>query len=222
MYVGLSNTVLNDIRNQIHTKRRTEFDSRPRPTVNIPVPDMDELDRLFWGPFLDLRTQMPQHWKPFTNAANLYAEVESEHKSGKHLVSLQILLPGGYQVPPHNDGIISACKREVGPNHPWMAPITEHKLWELEVYARWNKVDKTITEFLDKCKSLNEAVKLWPDLMHYIPQDLKNRMALKPEKREKRTDAEDALAKLDTNSVTAAAVIARLYESDAERGRSNG
>jgi hypothetical protein len=84
--------------------------------------------------------------------------------------------------------------------------------WENEMIVRsinerWSKVTKDVTEFLDKCKSLNEAVKLFPTVRMYIhPQDLErlDRKVERPSQRRKLVE------EIDADGLTAAAIAAKL------------
>jgi hypothetical protein len=81
-----------------------------------------------------------------------------------------------------------------------------------EIEARWDKVEVQVRDFLDNCKSLNEALKLWPDLSVYIPKHYIERVEKKANRSttETKSSAEEVLAKINTQEIQAAAVIARL------------
>lgn len=86
---------------------------------------------------------------------------------------------------------------------------------QYECSDRWEAVIRQVTGFLDKCKSLNEAVKLWPDLRRYVPADLQRRLDLKPER--EKTDASsaaEALKAIDMDAVNTSTVLARMAGGD--------
>jgi len=77
----------------------------------------------------------------------------------------------------------------------------------LDIDARWAKVETDIDEFLDKCKSLNEAVKLFPGVRMYIHIEDTERLDRKLERPAQRAKiVED----VDTEGLTAAAIAAKL------------
>lgn len=78
---------------------------------------------------------------------------------------------------------------------------------ELAINQRWDKVKKDITEFLNKCKSLNEAVKLFPGVRMYIHADDLERLDRKAERPTQRAKIVETY---DTEGLTAAAIAAKL------------
>jgi hypothetical protein len=72
---------------------------------------------------------------------------------------------------------------------------------------RWNKVVDDIVGFLSKCKSLNEAIKLFPNIVMYIGADDMERVQRKVERVSER---KQIVKEIDTQSLTAAAIAAKL------------
>ena len=74
------------------------------------------------------------------------------------------------------------------------------------IKARWSKIREDITSFLRKCKSLNEATKLFPAVKMYLdPNDVK-----RVETKVSRAPREELVKDIDTGAMTAAAIAARL------------
>jgi hypothetical protein len=73
--------------------------------------------------------------------------------------------------------------------------------------ARWEKIKTDIDEFLDKCKSLNEAVKLFPGVRMYIHSEDIERLE---RKLERPTQRAKIVEDVDTEGLTAAAIAAKL------------
>jgi sugar-specific transcriptional regulator TrmB len=96
-------------------------------------------------------------------------------------------------------------------------PLAEDFLkWSKEmsaIEARWLKVRKQIVNFLKSCKSLNEALKLWPDVRIYIPDEFIKRVERKVEREVSISKAASALANVDTDAAISAAMTARLMGS---------
>jgi hypothetical protein len=80
-------------------------------------------------------------------------------------------------------------------------------LIEMAINARWEKIKTDIDEFLQKCKSLNEAVKLFPGVRMYIHRDDIERLE---RKLERPTQRAKIVEDVDTEGLTAAAIAAKL------------
>jgi hypothetical protein len=80
-------------------------------------------------------------------------------------------------------------------------------LIEMAINARWEKIKIDIDEFLQKCKSLNEAVKLFPGVRMYIHRDDIERLE---RKLERPTQRAKIVEDVDTEGLTAAAIAAKL------------
>lgn len=80
---------------------------------------------------------------------------------------------------------------------------------EAEIMTRWEKIGTDVTDFLEKCKSLNEAIKLLPGVRMYVDRDDIARM----EKKVQRAPRTELAADIDGDGITAAAVAARLVSS---------
>jgi hypothetical protein len=81
---------------------------------------------------------------------------------------------------------------------------------EFALNARWEKVSDDISEFLKKCKSLNEAVKLFPGVRMYIDRDDIERLDRKVERA---TQRKLIVESYDTEGLTAAAIAAKLAQA---------
>jgi hypothetical protein len=83
----------------------------------------------------------------------------------------------------------------------------DNELIVRSINDRWAKVSEDVTQFLGKCKSLNEAVKLFPTVRMYIHRDDLERLDRKVERASERK----AIVKdVDTDGLTAAAIAAKL------------
>jgi hypothetical protein len=80
-------------------------------------------------------------------------------------------------------------------------------LVEVAINARWEKIKVDIDEFLQKCKSLNEAVKLFPGVRMYIHAHDIQRLERKLERPTQRAKIVEGV---DTEGLTAAAIAAKL------------
>jgi len=81
---------------------------------------------------------------------------------------------------------------------------------EFALIARWKKVSDDISNFLKKCKSLNEAVKLFPGVRMYIDRVDVERLDRKIERQSQRKQIVESV---DTEGLTAAAIAAKLAQA---------
>lgn len=100
---------------------------------------------------------------------------------------------------------------ECDSSNPSLATLVQYATSRKEIELRWHTVMGKVTQFLESCKSANEAVKLWPEVTTYFDKDDIERL----EKKTARSGSADSkaaevLAGIDTNEVMSAAVIARL------------
>lgn len=86
----------------------------------------------------------------------------------------------------------------------------DEAVMEFAINARWKKVSNDITEFLKKCKSLNEAVKLFPNVTMYLHHEDIERLNRKVERQSQRKAIVESY---DTEGLTAAAIAAKLAEA---------
>jgi hypothetical protein len=96
-------------------------------------------------------------------------------------------------------------------NIPSFNTWVEYETRRLECTTRWAGIIKQVTEFVKAAKSINEAVKLWPDLRRYLDDETRERLDKKIER--SATAASEAaalLSKLDTETINTSTVIARM------------
>jgi hypothetical protein len=80
-----------------------------------------------------------------------------------------------------------------------------------ECVDRWNSVTNQVVKFVETCKSVNEALKLWPDVRRYLSADTIARVDRKLDKATSKTsNALDALSQIDMGLVTSSTVLARM------------
>ena len=76
-----------------------------------------------------------------------------------------------------------------------------------EIDKRWQKVAADVDSFLRKCKSLNEGVKLFPNIRAYIGAKDLERLDVKPPPKQERQNIVEGL---DTEALTASAMAFKL------------
>jgi hypothetical protein len=92
-----------------------------------------------------------------------------------------------------------------------MDKLIKYKADHEAIVERYRKVRQDVATFLNKCKSLNEALKLWPAIAAYVDKDYVEKVnEVKPKGERRISEAMDVLAKIDVDAVQATAVAARL------------
>lgn len=83
-----------------------------------------------------------------------------------------------------------------------------------EVATRWEETGKKVKEFLQTCRSLNQAVKVWPELVNFLPEDRRKRLEEdnKPKAKKERTTPapEEILGQINRDEIAADLVALRF------------
>jgi hypothetical protein len=205
-YVSISVALLGRVNDKIHTMRQVEIKSlgeEPKVSLSSANPFVH---RTLWGEHLHLMNLLPDTW---------INEVEK--------FSIRIKTPESKDRPFLSTVHISNGKAIANPAHAYYGSVydVDHTAPELMLmleYAtkvrdtdkRWDDVKDKVIGYLKNCKSLNEAVKTWPDVKYYIHKDDMDRLGFKREASGKSTSAADALADMNVDELVGAAVIARM------------
>lgn len=203
-YVAISGQFLDDVKKNIDNMAQAEHRSLESQDYRMSGAS-DFIQNAIWGEHLQLRDQLPKEWKGSTGQIGVDFKKDIAGAS-KHCFTIDLNPPA---VTPPN--YRSYDDHYVDPEHPDFKPFVEVYTKHKEVDQRWNEVRKQVIEYLKKCKSLNEAFKLWPQVMMYIP---KNYAAKLDEKKTRTASGDNGAAtfleKMNTDQLTAAAVIARM------------
>lgn len=207
-YVAISNNLTHEVRDNINRMENKEsktlggFDNTIR--GDLPV-----FDQPFWKQHLHLKTLIPQDWCEKLTSATLLVDFSAgdDKPSETHHLSCNFDPP--VLLPPNGKTYNISFKMSA--EIPEIAPLIERYKRVNEVEERWKKVHDQVGGFLRKCKSLNEALKLWPQIEMYIPKDYIDRANKKSERTKAgESNAAEMLKEMDTDQLTSAAVIARM------------
>jgi hypothetical protein len=200
-YVAISNNFMYAVRENIRSMRRKEYNSVPEVDKKLRG-DHGTVVAAFWQEHLNLKDVIPKMWKREISSARIKVTMGD---GAEHRVFDVNLEPPG-EAPP-----IGVSKMPVFPHDaPEVKAFVDYDSLQRDIAARWDKVESDLTHFLGKCKSLNEALKLWPQIEMYIPREYMNRVNEKRERTKGNDDAAEALKALDTDHLTTAAVLARM------------
>lgn len=209
-YVAISGNLVASVKN--HMDRMYEKDKNSIPvvdsTLDVNTVPNDIVDKV-WGNHIHLANQMPQEWKKYKDEVELRVEIPREDGTS-YKIDRTMRLVGGIHMMCPPDTPNYGFRIELPADHELMAEYVAYQKEVDEVKQRWKKVSEEIVKFLQNCKSLNEALKLWPDVRIYIPQEFIVRVEHKAERSAATSTALDVLKSIDTDGAVAAAVGARL------------
>lgn len=201
-YVAISSKFTSEVRNKLRQMRFREVNQVGEGDykLNSTRPDITEWA---WGKYLHLKDQMPADWCKKSEHVQIRFEV-----ADRSIFRPRVELTPPLITPPC--GVPSGAFT-ISVDDPEIKPIVDRESALWDIAQRWDKVDKQITEFLGKCKSVNEAIKLWPQIEMYLPSDVVARVKEKKERNPSApSQAAEALKALDTDHLTTAAVISRM------------
>lgn len=217
-YVSISKDLTDSIRSTIHGLRDAElnsmaslekFDEAVRTNTDFHTTIVNNL----WAEELDLRERLTKH----NRTLDVHLEIKAfyDTAAGTRSINRTIVLSklavpcfvkfkqswGDAYLQLHVD----AADYEV------LAPLRDILVARDECIQRWAAVEKQVLAFIEKCKSLNEAVKLWPDLRRYVNREYTGRLDKKVERtRPEQSEAAAALKALDVDLVNSSVVLARM------------
>ena len=213
-YVAISNDLINSTQNNIIAMRDKEKAAVPAPPERMSVSPKDaNLELMVWGNHLHLRDQMPEDWKSSTNRVNarLYYEWAPEKKSHMEFI---FETPDPMEVPitKHNSyyghNITVDVDSHLLPQQARAA--IEHNKFCRQTDEKWSGIKTQVSDFLRAAKSLNEALKLWPALALYISDEYIDRVNNNPKREKMASKAEEIMASISIDDLTAAAVASKL------------
>jgi hypothetical protein len=216
--VYITQELINRVKSKINGMRRAERNSD---VPNIDKNALVDASQLFntgcWGEkYVHLVNQIPKDWLAKMEDANI--SVTGVLDDGRH-VSTGVRFSGmksAYARPKYSyyaktdSELTLEYVRALPEDTVGRAELLQR--WDesiiaLDIDARWEKVETDIVEFLRKCKSLNEAVKLFPNVtmyLHYEDMERLNRKVERPSQRKA------IVLDVDVEGITAAAIAAKL------------
>ena len=205
-FVGISRDFKDRVERKINNMRNAELKTlgdQPKVTLS---PNTPFILNLVWGEHLHLKAQIPENWKGREESVAL--KYLFEHESEKYAYAFDVSLTDKLETPP---SFYRYSHMEVAKGIPELATIETYYTSYHEITLRWQTVKSKIINFLDSCKSANEAVKLWPDVKMYFDADDIDRLERKVERAgSPQSQAAQVLSSMDLGELQSAAVIARL------------
>jgi len=213
-YVAISTGLKNDVVSRINSMHQTERQQMQEPATALQVQHDDPMVLEFiWGNHIHLKDAIPIEWCSMTETIRLKS-VTSTITNRNMTVEFALKAAGRekFRVPQSGMSNYSGLVIDNLPiTHPLLADLWVHSVAVNELQDRWKKIRHDVLAFLNSAKSLNEAIKLWPAVALYIPEQYLKKVAEKKEKVSATPSAAAAmLANIDTGGITAAAVSARM------------
>lgn len=208
-YVSISQDLRSAVRSNIVAMKNMEREGIKKPscicdqTMSGTDPAMEQL---VWGEHYHLKAMMPKAWMRETEYVNLRTKIMFENGSAM-MASVRVNFNPNMITPPNSDRY--GHDINLPDDHPLVPELVAYHTEMRSIDERWSAVGTQIMDFLGACKSLNEALKLWPDVRIYIPKQFLERVERKVE-RTVNTGGAEAIKKVDTDAAVSAAAIARM------------
>lgn len=214
--------ITRELENRIHNKIVKMRDQE----VQIEVPNNDKqihtdaselLMQMAWGEYQNVFHQLPKDWLKYSKTQDVNIIIPMDDSDGNELrYGITIVgLQSYYEIPTADrwGGPRPSCTKAWLETRLHLTGAQEilDQLAEKEIRTtineKWDKVDSDIKLFLSKCKSLNEALRLWPALKMYVPEEYIDRVNHKVERRKRE---EEISLVVDLEGLTATAIAAKL------------
>lgn len=204
-YVAFTKTLLSDVHSHIDALRIAEHTllSLSADAAGHAVADdeklLQQLYTRLWGEELDL--------EPRLNKYNVKRPWYVRVRTGNETPSLAL---GDQETPCFRTGyneFFDVSDENEARQFPTIAAWLDALEHERDINKRWATVREQVMQFFDRCKSLNEAVKLWPDVKRFVPQSYLDKLEEKVSKKSK-TNAAAALQGIDTQLIETSTVLA--------------
>ncbi len=214
-HVAISRDFIQRVDNKIDRMQNAELRALGNePQVSM-SPDSKIMLETIWGEYLHLRSQIPQAWWNINNCARVSFNTTTSRPNSDGVavpISMSVTVrptTGDFDFPPnaswHTNRMLSDR------DHPDFKEVVAYGDSKAEIEERWRVVRTKVTEFFKSCKSMKEAVTLWPDCKVYIDDEDIARFEKKVVKTASQdSEAAKVLAGLNTDELMGAAVVARL------------
>lgn len=213
-YVAISAALINATQNNIIKMRDKEKETVPSVAERISTHNKDaNLELLVWGNHLHLRDQMPEEWKATVNrvCARIHYEWAEERKAS---FDFTFECADPIEVPRTDNHSYYGHQIKVDATSH-LLPQQARDAIEYNKFLRvtddkWSDIKSKVTQFLESAKSLNEALKLWPALSLYISDAYIDRVNNNTKREKVASKAEEIMASISIDDLTAAAVASKL------------
>lgn len=223
-YVAISTSLIDSVRTTVQQKRNAEISTIPAPSRASYVAQPTEREvflEQFWGSHRGLLEQMPESWMRRLDNINgrcsyVVPNPDNPADTITGMVSREVQFRPALMLPPNAEtyGVHFELRQE----NPIIADFVAYDAQIKAIHQRWRKVESDVVAFLRSCKSLNEALKLWPDVRIYVPQSYLDRAEEKAAKtKAAESRALEVLKSIDTDAAISSAVMVRILEANKQQ-----
>lgn len=211
MYVGISKELRKSIIDHIDRMKEAQLErivEATQPFTGELGPEWAPIiEAKAWGDPIKLKDQLPSDWlHPHETVDVHFRDTPQDHMYSAQYRGESIDFPPTFDERSAPDVYFEVDELE---------PEIRAKLlkyWQLieETSTRYEQTQTEVLKLLDRCKSLNEAVALLPDLRYFLSDSIKARLDAK---RKSDSDAEPdrRLEGVDTALITSAMVVEQLH-----------
>lgn len=181
--------------------------------------DATLMDTMVWGKHLHLRSQIPSKWcealRSDGGSLNLRFRFNEKEIPDDDSIRLCLHTDGRpYYAPPQTHMYSFWFHLDSNTATGVLKPLYEDIKARAAVVNRWKQTKIKVLTFLETCRSLNQAAKVWPEIVNFLPEDRRKRLEEdnKPKvKKERTTPApEEVLGQIDRDAIAGDLVALRF------------
>jgi hypothetical protein len=211
--VRISKQLLKDVESTISSIKQKDYAANvgvlnPKEDAALSAKLFEEGERLIWGEHMHYKTTLPKAWLSHIDRMDVSVVDAKGYRIGDEIqISKKVTLPPNH---PHSYGYVEV-KVPVGRLPPeFVAQYEAFKAAKEAFDAKYDTIQAQVLGFLKSCKSLNDALKKYPDIALYVPEkylSVVNEVRERGEREKK--DAAPAV-QLDRDMLSATGVLGKL------------
>jgi hypothetical protein len=211
--VRISKTLLQEVKSHIRSMQEATYKATIAPQYPMEIKEfkdkvIDAGMQKIWSKHASIRTVVPEAWLRRPHRMDITLGGRSE---------LQI--EGLFLVPPDSKGygnsyVEVSLSDEEAEAAGILGPIRAYDELQSENENKFEAATEKVLNFLKSCKSVNDALKKYPDIALYLPQGIKDtvdRVVERAKAGEKEAQALDVLTEDDRNALTTTGVVGALF-----------
>jgi hypothetical protein len=225
MAIKITETLIKDVKDNIETMMNTatqaEFGS-----LNDEIPfypsheDLEVMDALLWGDDLHFKSKIPKEWcDEVVSKPGLYPErsikLEVTHRKKDFRFELQLDTKGvTYVAAPKKFPYVHVAMPLKRGKHPKLDGLHDSLTKRADLMIKWFEIKDKVVSVLQAAVSLNQAAKVWPEVIHFLPDSRKEQYKkdIAPKVRAKRdtSELEAAIGGIDRDAMAGELVALRF------------
>jgi len=225
MAIKITETLIKDVKDNIeimmNTAIQAEFGS---PNDEIPFypshEDLEAMDALFWGDDLHFKSKIPKTWgdhvvsKP-GDFPQRSVKLGVSHRKKDFSFNLQLDTKGvPYIAAPKMFPYVNVNTCLKRGKHPKLDELHDSLTKRADLMIKWFEIKDKVVSVLQAAVSLNQAAKVWPEVIHFLPDSRKEQYKkdIAPKVRAKRdtSELEAAIGGIDRDAMAGELVALRF------------